>query len=1208
MAVDTNRFIVELNFNDGGGWIDISRWTRLKELTRTRHIYNQLKPTIDSCSFKIQYNKDLINKLLYNENDINARVKKVEYFKPDSGINPFRYTPSDDEYDNEVIADYFTGFVEKNYKMQSATRVEWIEVKLIDNNYILDNVISSSFSYVELYLFNSHIPNKSIIHKILNAAGVSNSMISSGVAAFGNKALVIDHFKHLQKQPADSANDALKSLPYGGTYQEIITNLLFQYGYIYYFDTSGKFNLFDFNIRDVMETGTGPFFDEFNNNNITGTLKFNKKPPRYESAEITWSKRVRYDDLGVWADTSGAQGLDSNYPYAYIEVPPGEYYPETASASFTPETYYDFELKDGSTAEDLISVDDVTLYDDYVIETETQYWEPHYKWHPATISQTFEYDWEVTDTSRKCKDAIFGSIGSLITSWITDSKYQETEATGICCLAKLFGLCIAPGIEWKTTTYAYQIVDTIENWTVPSGETMVQNDDGDYGYWEGAYVTGTPLSEDGESLVEKTFNVKPLSFDFKIKNNSDDTIIVSRLEVTGDVIVKGPTQITIDQRSGPTEKIFQYKAPYILQNDHAQSLANAIYDYYYFSTFEYELESPTEYEPGTWVVLTDHNFKSVDGYPLANKFCLIVSRKDVEFTQKHVYKLEEYRSIGLQVTKIYDTHKPIIHAKGGGNALYLDVEYQYENYATSGGMVLSGHVPVGSFSENWPYSATGGMKMRSGASYIEADNKYVYQPLGRAKSSGSSEEEVVLFYFYEPEGEAQTTGVADVYIELEYSPSGSATTSGEAQTERITYLFQTVWQVDAGDTITLPLQMASKNAITGQSEIHEYDFVVDWGDGTEPKRVTWYDSPYKKHTYDHAGTYTVNIYGLIEGFGWDYWLQENSSTKLVDILDFGVGFRFHNRGGQLSNTTSLTNISSTYAPVLSNVDRMDNMFYGSAFNGDLSGWDFSSVIDMKNMFESSSFNQPMIGWNTSNVVDMSRMFFDSDFNNTIDIDTSSLERMDYMFAYCDFNSSLSSFDTSNVVSMRYVFWYSKYFDQDISSWDTSSVEDMTGMFYAGLNKGVFNQDISSWDVSNVKDMGYMFYGSKFNQDISEWNVSSVEDMGYMFAWSKFNQDISGWDTSSVKAMNGMFYGCDFNQDLYGLDISGLDETRINNTLFNIFTSSDMSVDNYSRFLDWCAETNRYNLFIQCSDKYHNNPATVTLLKARGWSVKDKGAI
>ena len=44
----------------------------------------------------------------------------------------------------------------------------------------------------------------------------------------------------------------------------------------------------------------------------------------------------------------------------------------------------------------------------------------------------------------------------------------------------------------------------------------------------------------------------------------------------------------------------------------------------------------------------------------------------------------------------------------------------------------------------------------------------------------------------------------------------------------------------------------------------------------------------------------------------------------------------------------------------------------------------------------------------------------------------------------------------------------------------------------------FNQDISSWDVSSVTNMSGMFRSKFFNQDIGSWDVSSVTDMSGMF--------------------------------------------------------------------------------------------------------------
>ena len=65
---------------------------------------------------------------------------------------------------------------------------------------------------------------------------------------------------------------------------------------------------------------------------------------------------------------------------------------------------------------------------------------------------------------------------------------------------------------------------------------------------------------------------------------------------------------------------------------------------------------------------------------------------------------------------------------------------------------------------------------------------------------------------------------------------------------------------------------------------------------------------------------------------------------------------------------------------------------------------------------------------------------------------------------------------------------------DLTNADTSSVQDMSGMFAGAAS---FDQDIGNWDTSNVQDMNRMFHrASSFNQDIGNWNTSSV-DHGYL---------------------------------------------------------------------------------------------------------------
>ena len=181
---------------------------------------------------------------------------------------------------------------------------------------------------------------------------------------------------------------------------------------------------------------------------------------------------------------------------------------------------------------------------------------------------------------------------------------------------------------------------------------------------------------------------------------------------------------------------------------------------------------------------------------------------------------------------------------------------------------------------------------------------------------------------------------------------------------------------------------------------------------------------------------------------------------------------------------------------------------------------------------------------TTKIADMNRLFYIdedtyNDFNQDISSwDVSSVTDMSQMFQFATaFNQDISFWDTSKVTDMSYMFAFATSFNQDIDIWDVSKVINMSALF---INASTFNQPLNNWDVSNVINMSNMFEANLlFNQELNRWQVGKVQNMSAMFSFTRFNQDISSWDVSSVTDMGTMFNTSEFNKPINEWDVSNV---------------------------------------------------------------------
>jgi surface protein len=146
-----------------------------------------------------------------------------------------------------------------------------------------------------------------------------------------------------------------------------------------------------------------------------------------------------------------------------------------------------------------------------------------------------------------------------------------------------------------------------------------------------------------------------------------------------------------------------------------------------------------------------------------------------------------------------------------------------------------------------------------------------------------------------------------------------------------------------------------------------YNFTVDWGDGSQDTITTW-NQAQTTHTYATAGTYTLSIVGVIEGFRFAQSNQDRN--KILSISTFG-NLKLGNNNGYFTGCGNLVLSSVSDVLDLSGTTNLLNMFSGCnslTTIANVGSWDVSNVTNMSYMFSGTNlFNDDLSNWDTSSV-------------------------------------------------------------------------------------------------------------------------------------------------------------------------------------------------------------------------------------------------
>jgi hypothetical protein len=270
----------------GGTPTDITSLVDIRSIKRERALFNELRPRTGKVEFRCSFSATVYAQLIAAET-VDLAITKNS-------------------------AAYFTGCLSPNYKGQIRNGQKYLSLIVEDwGLQRLGKTVASPLAYPGYAVCNGAAPGSSLVHVIAAAAGVTPASGLPTVSA------VVPYVIAL---PEDKK-----------TYAKLLEDILFDYGYVYYFLEDGTLSIKE-SVNAGTITTTGTLTTAAGSQNILGELAPEKSPEKYDDIRVKYNLVELKNGITVFQDTSGGDALHSCLiPLAAAGDADGkDYYPQTA--------------------------------------------------------------------------------------------------------------------------------------------------------------------------------------------------------------------------------------------------------------------------------------------------------------------------------------------------------------------------------------------------------------------------------------------------------------------------------------------------------------------------------------------------------------------------------------------------------------------------------------------------------------------------------------------------------------------------------------------------------------------------------------------------------------------------------------------------------------------------------------------------------------